>query len=980
MEELVYRPDIYEGKDPYIYVSYHPDDRGRVISILEQLDRRGVRFWIEDGITPGMETDEIIAEHIEGCDFFIAFLSESYLGFLDKVDELNYSRDVNKDYLLVYLDEIVLPQGLDMRFMRAQNIQAYSYNGEEVFLQLMNIDGIHRFYGIADSSLRDKAQRVFDKLEKYYPEHKVFALDAVNGQLREEISNLYIRAGYPSIERLLLDYGFVQISTEVARSLRSSVLYSPGMEPDIVKSRIDYMMATLERDYPDKVITGQISVSHKSIYKSLLGISIWMGYDSLAEMLTAYGFQGVSSEAGRGAIDHKEILEQLFKRYENKEKPSSITQLILENPDIKGNIKTINNRSNELFGMTLLQYLKHSGLIVSMEPKEKISQIAKDRIEIIEEIRRLYADSKFDYGDFEEAEKTLDQLVVKKNKKKQKYIISSGFSDEILKIPYGIDFIAKEAFAGLSDMKTLILPPTIREIREAAFLDCDGMETIIFAEGIEQIGNNAFTGCTSLKKVVFPKTLKGIGHEAFAGCEQLEEVEFKNLRVNIQEDAFDGCIYELEKLSDQDASPTEFFELKIDKKNNAKIIAYTGDEEVVVIPGMIGGHPILSIEKGCFKGNELVREIYMSDCIGAINGDAFKECKNLTKIHISESVTSLTASAFAGCINLSEANIPDRMIEVQRGVFKDSPLTTLYIGKGTSKFSPDALYKGEADMATGIYFKKKALENLIIDRDNESFKAEGSTLLSCDGKVLYAELGDPVQAVIPEGVEEIWAQAYEKLGSLCEVIFPATLRKIGEKAFAGTNIKTVELPGSVEILENQAFSFCRALSTLEINEELRVIGDQAFEGCPITEVYIPASVESIGKDSFLSISTYQGEVPQRFRVDTANPYLVADGIALYQKSEEGMTLIKAYHPGLRSKIGEDAPELIQYSIMEGTTSILAHAFARCNNLTSVLIPEGVREIGDLAFWDCSRLTEIHLPESCLEVSPKAFFGITIHMI
>lgn len=602
MEGLTYTPDIYEGKDPFIYISCHQEDKSRVYSILEKLDLRGFRFWMDDGITPGMETDEILATHIENCDFFIAFLSEKYLGFLDTVDELNYSRDVNKDYLLIYLDNVSLPTGLDMRFMRAQSIKAYAMNDDEVFNSILHIDGANRFYGIADESLRGTAEKVFSKLESLYPEHKVFALDAVGKQVSKEISELYVKAGYPSAERLMLDYGFSHISTEDARSLRSSVLYQPGFEPDTVKPRIDYIMDTLGTDYPDKVITDILSKSHKSVYKSLLGISVWLGYDSAADMLAAYGFTGMTMETGRIAVDHNLVLKQLVERYDNKPKPSSITELIAENPDMKANLKTLTNRASELFGMTLLQYLKSIGIIVSAEREERTTLTAKNRESIISEIKALYENNADGYGTYEEAEEVLNQVVVRKNTRGEIYIVDCSSCSEIMKIPYGISFISKEAFSGQSDLVEVIFPPTLREIREAAFSDCDSLQTIKFAEGLQQIGNNAFENCSSLIQIELPASLKAIGNEAFLDCGQLATVGFGNLRTNIQEDAFDGCLFELGNLQDENASPAEFFELKIDRKNNAKITAYTGDEEIVVIPAMIGGHPIISIEKGSFKG------------------------------------------------------------------------------------------------------------------------------------------------------------------------------------------------------------------------------------------------------------------------------------------------------------------------------------------------------------------------------------------
>ena len=209
MEKLIYKPDVYEGKDPYICVSFHPSERERVLSVLEHLDYRGFRFWLNDGIPPGTDADEVIATHIENSDFFIAFMSAAYLGSLDMVDELNFSRDTNKDYLLVYLEDVALPYGLDMRFMRAQSIPAAEMSADAIASRIIGLEGASRFYGIADAKLRPTAERLIEKLGQLYPEHKVFALEAVSKQLSKAISELYIKAGYPSAERLMMDYGFM---------------------------------------------------------------------------------------------------------------------------------------------------------------------------------------------------------------------------------------------------------------------------------------------------------------------------------------------------------------------------------------------------------------------------------------------------------------------------------------------------------------------------------------------------------------------------------------------------------------------------------------------------------------------------------------------------------------------------------------------------------------------------------------------------
>lgn len=53
------------------------------------------------------------------------------------------------------------------------------------------------------------------------------------------------------------------------------------------------------------------------------------------------------------------------------------------------------------------------------------------------------------------------------------------------------------------------------------------------------------------------------------------------------------------------------------------------------------------------------------------------------------------------------------------------------------------------------------------------------------------------------------------------------------------------------------------------------------------------------------------------------------------------------------------------------TSIAAHAFAFCKNMTSVELPEGIAEIGDSAFGDCILLRSVKLP------STLRYLGLTV---
>lgn len=123
----------YDGDEPYIFISYaHRDDKA-VLPIVEELSRNGYRVWYDQGIDPGTEWDENIAQHVEDCGCFIAFLSKNYLDSDNCKDELNYARDLNKERLIVYLEQVRLPGGLAMRINRLQAIYKYTYRSQTDF-------------------------------------------------------------------------------------------------------------------------------------------------------------------------------------------------------------------------------------------------------------------------------------------------------------------------------------------------------------------------------------------------------------------------------------------------------------------------------------------------------------------------------------------------------------------------------------------------------------------------------------------------------------------------------------------------------------------------------------------------------------------------------------------------------------------------------------------------------------------------------
>lgn len=108
----------YRGKYPYIFMSYSHKDIDAAKEIIAHLQASHYRVWYDEGIDPGSEWDENIASHIRHCGFFVAILSQIYLKSSNCKDELNFARELEKPRLLIYLEDIQLPDGMRMRLGR----------------------------------------------------------------------------------------------------------------------------------------------------------------------------------------------------------------------------------------------------------------------------------------------------------------------------------------------------------------------------------------------------------------------------------------------------------------------------------------------------------------------------------------------------------------------------------------------------------------------------------------------------------------------------------------------------------------------------------------------------------------------------------------------------------------------------------------------------------------------------------------------
>ena len=76
----------------------------------------------------------------------------------------------------------------------------------------------------------------------------------------------------------------------------------------------------------------------------------------IGSILEAYGYQYIANKVGRQETDCDAVVDYLLSKYEDAPKPKNLGLLIHDNPDLRSQLKTMQNRASELYGMSLKQY------------------------------------------------------------------------------------------------------------------------------------------------------------------------------------------------------------------------------------------------------------------------------------------------------------------------------------------------------------------------------------------------------------------------------------------------------------------------------------------------------------------------------------------------------------------------------------------------------------------------------------------------
>lgn len=376
-----------------------------------------------------------------------------------------------------------------------------------------------------------------------------------------------------------------------------------------------------------------------------------------------------------------------------------------------------------------------------------------------------------------------------------------------------------------------------------------------------------------------------------------------------------------------------FFETEA-YEDGVKIVGYTGEENIVVIPEEIDGKTVLALGETSFAESE-VRAVKVPDCVKAIEKGAFASCEKLSTLALpfvgdggenayfgyifgassyeehalkvpasldmvllGDAVKRIEENAFAGCKAISCVVFGDSVEYIGEFAFYECK-DLVYIPTNSVKTVGAYAFGYCSSLFMAYFYNVEAFELGAFYECNSlrimgvSFVGGSASENRFIGYLFGSENADYNAYFVPE--------------SLYGVIVDGT-HEIPDRAFAGcAYIAKFLLADGVESIGVRAFYGCRSIVEIDLPDTLTTIGDDAFFGCDnLKTINFGSSLEKIGAQAFY---------------------------------------------GCRA--------LSQVEFPDGVTEILPSTFALCRSLKTVDLNK-VQKIGKDAFWNCTSLVPVNV--------------------
>lgn len=272
---------------------------------------------------------------------------------------------------------------------------------------------------------------------------------------------------------------------------------------------------------------------------------------------------------------------------------------------------------------------------------------------------------------------------------------------------------------------------------------------------------------------------------------------------------------------------------------------------------------------------------------------AFFNCKKIIGLRFADGsgVTKIGDHAFKYCTNLKTIeNIPSTLNEIEK-----------YCFEGTGLKSVDLSNTNVTIMKDGVFYNNKSLTSIQLPNKLENFWDNAFNGCTSLNNIVMPSTVVGIYNNVFDGCTSLsnvtFNDSYTTLGHhvfkncpLAAVTFPKTLGSIGEWAFEGTELKTVDLSNTqITRLPNGSFYNCQKLNDVKLPIALTDIGECAFYKSVIASITFPSSLQKIDAWAFqytqlknVVIPTKTGHIGDGAFSDNANlKTVVVNGLECY---------------------------------------------------------------------------------------------------
>lgn len=117
----------YKGDKPYIFVSYAPDDKERVLPVIQKLQKQGFRLWFDQGVG----TSELTAKRLNEAEGVIVFLSKAAVQSADCSRDITLAIEKENDPLIIYLEDVELSTGMQFQLNGIPALSLKDFSSDE---------------------------------------------------------------------------------------------------------------------------------------------------------------------------------------------------------------------------------------------------------------------------------------------------------------------------------------------------------------------------------------------------------------------------------------------------------------------------------------------------------------------------------------------------------------------------------------------------------------------------------------------------------------------------------------------------------------------------------------------------------------------------------------------------------------------------------------------------------------------------------